>query len=157
MYFFAMAILIGAALNASIDQVWPSQHTAQARAERDKERVAAEIATALEHVRRSGRHRRTGEPGEIHWTELADDETTILDPVGDVDEPPAEFPERWANLKRHPAPSAAQPQRRGGAHRAGPSPSGPEPAGTLPVIPPKPTHPPADLAQNAWRGRPPGM
>ncbi|NUU24116.1 MAG: YihY/virulence factor BrkB family protein [Streptomycetaceae bacterium] len=125
MYFAAMAILIGAAINAAIDQVWPSHETAQARAEAEKERAAAEIAHALEAVRRAGRHR--GFPED--WDPEASHMDTVdlitplvtdgLDTPGegidtDTGEPPAEFPERWAN---HAQPRARRPDARNGTHR----------------------------------------
>ncbi|MCF2526220.1 YihY/virulence factor BrkB family protein [Yinghuangia soli] len=113
MYFAAMAILIGAAMNAAIDQVWPSQETAQARAEAEKERAAAEIATAMAAVRRAGKHR--GLPED--WDPEAGDDTVDLiapDEGSDGDEPPAEFPERWANYQ---PPRGNRPEGRNGAHR----------------------------------------
>jgi membrane protein len=119
MYFAAMAILIGAAMNAAIDQVWPSEETAQARAEKEKEEAAAEIARAMATVRRAGRHR--GLPGDWDPTDPADETVDLIAPDGaDADEPPSEFPERWANYPSRGKP----PETRNGNHRidAGPPP-----------------------------------
>ncbi|WP_244885040.1 YihY/virulence factor BrkB family protein [Wenjunlia vitaminophila] len=74
----AFAILVGAAVNASVDRVWPSLATAAAREEnaRAAERAAAEM------VARAAARRAAAEAGE----ELE----------FDSDEIPGEYPERWA-------------------------------------------------------------
>lgn len=74
----AFAVLVGAAVNAAVDHVWPSVATAVAREEnrRAKEEAAAEVVAAAAARRESAAR------GE------ADDE------IGS-DDTPAEFPERW--------------------------------------------------------------
>jgi membrane protein len=76
----AFAVLVGAAVNAAIDRVWPSLDTAAARAEAAlaREKAAAEVL-ALAAARRAASE---AEP---------DDE------IGG-DEMPAEFPERWTRF-----------------------------------------------------------
>ncbi|MET9873564.1 YihY/virulence factor BrkB family protein [Actinacidiphila glaucinigra] len=76
----AFAVLVGAAVNAAIDRVWPSIETAAAREEnaRARERAAADL------VAEAAARRAAFESGP-------DDE------VGPED-PPAEFPERWAGF-----------------------------------------------------------
>ncbi|MFR9675612.1 YihY/virulence factor BrkB family protein [Streptomyces sp. TR06-5] len=73
----AFAVLVGAAVNAAIDRVWPSVATAAARrvSEDAREKAAAEMVAAAE-ARRAMREAE----GE-----------------GDTD-PPAEFPERWTRF-----------------------------------------------------------
>jgi membrane protein len=71
----AFAVLVGAAVNAALDRVWPSAATATARAER----LAAGGAP------QPPGHR----PGRTH---LAADDGSA--PAA----PPAEFPERWAQF-----------------------------------------------------------
>ncbi|MFJ5215352.1 YihY/virulence factor BrkB family protein [Streptomyces sp. NPDC088354] len=76
----AFAVLVGAAVNAAIDRVWPSIETAAAREKnaRVRQRQAADrLAEAA--ARRAA------------FDDGPDDE------VGPVD-PPAEFPERWAGF-----------------------------------------------------------
>ncbi|MBO1335459.1 YihY/virulence factor BrkB family protein [Streptomyces sp. VRA16 Mangrove soil] len=72
----AFAVLVGAAVNAAIDRVWPSVATAAARAANDRVRTAA----AAELVARSAAARSTAPP--------------------DPDDPdmPSEFPERWSKF-----------------------------------------------------------
>ncbi|MEU3713061.1 YihY/virulence factor BrkB family protein [Streptomyces catenulae] len=85
----AFAVLVGAAMNAAIDRVWPSVATAAARAE--KERRAAEAAAAREN----------GPEGDVGADDDDDDdEDDDDDGVDDEDEPlpPAEYPERWARF-----------------------------------------------------------
>ncbi|WP_394813624.1 YihY/virulence factor BrkB family protein [Streptomyces hazeniae] len=75
----AFAVLVGAAVNAAIDRVWPSVATAAARRETEdaREQAAAEMIRAAE-ARRAMRDAE----GE-----------------GDGDQnPPAEFPERWTRF-----------------------------------------------------------
>ncbi|GAA3178417.1 MULTISPECIES: YihY/virulence factor BrkB family protein [Streptomyces] len=82
----AFAVLVGAAMNAATDRVWPSVATAAARAE--KERRAAEAAAAA-----SAHEAGDGADG-------CDDEDEEDDGADDPDEPlpPAEYPERWARF-----------------------------------------------------------
>ncbi|GAA1902778.1 YihY/virulence factor BrkB family protein [Streptantibioticus ferralitis] len=80
----AFAVLVGAAVNAAIDRIWPSVATAAARAERERENEkAAEEMVARAEARRAANH------------DSPDDE------IGPADEPPAEFPERWAGFLPH--------------------------------------------------------
>ncbi|MGP3951883.1 YihY/virulence factor BrkB family protein [Streptomyces sp. 7N604] len=84
----AFAVLVGAAVNAAIDRVWPSVATAAAREanERAREAAAAELIAraAAQRAARAG----ADEPDE-DWDESED---------GPDAEPPSEFPERWAQF-----------------------------------------------------------
>lgn len=79
----AFAVLVGAAVNAAIDHVWPSVATAAARRvnERAREEAAAEVVAAAA-ARRAMREAESG-GGE------------------DAANPPAEFPERWTKFLPH--------------------------------------------------------
>lgn len=80
----AFAVLVGAAVNAAIDRIWPSVATAAARAERDRENErAAEEVVARAEARRAANHE------------------SPTDEIGPEGEPPAEFPERWAHFLPH--------------------------------------------------------
>ncbi|MFC1412289.1 YihY/virulence factor BrkB family protein [Streptacidiphilus sp. N1-12] len=81
----AVAVLIGAAMNAAIDRMWPSRETALARAEneRAKEEAAAELIRRAE-ARRSAVRNSAANPAPEG--EEADGEA------------PAEYPERWADF-----------------------------------------------------------
>ncbi|MFI1962828.1 YihY/virulence factor BrkB family protein [Streptomyces pathocidini] len=84
----AFAVLVGAAVNAAIDRVWPSVATAAARAanERSREAAATELL-ARAAAQRAARAR--PEDLEEEWDEPVDEPDT---------EPPSEFPERWAQF-----------------------------------------------------------
>ncbi|MFG3258300.1 YihY/virulence factor BrkB family protein [Streptomyces sp. NPDC048172] len=71
----AFAVLVGAAVNAAIDHVWPSVATAAARRanERVREALAAEVVAAV-----AARRAREG--------------------TDDEEDAPAEFPERWTKF-----------------------------------------------------------
>ncbi|MBA0052093.1 YihY/virulence factor BrkB family protein [Streptomyces sp. AJS327] len=71
----AFAVLVGAAVNAAVDRVWPSVATAAARraTERVREEAAAEVVAAA-----AARRAMRDAEGE-----------------GAEEDPPAEFPERW--------------------------------------------------------------
>ncbi|MET9497184.1 YihY/virulence factor BrkB family protein [Streptomyces sp. NPDC006552] len=75
----AFAVLVGAAMNAAIDRVWPSVATAAARASNERVRT----------------------PGSAHYLARAAARATpyAADP-DDPDEPdmPSEFPERWSRF-----------------------------------------------------------
>lgn len=78
----AFAVLVGAAVNAAIDHVWPSVATAAARRanERRREEMAAEVVAAVAARRARG----SSDPD---------------DPEGDGSaDAPAEFPERWTKF-----------------------------------------------------------
>ena len=79
----AFAVLVGAAVNAAIDRVWPSVATAAARRmnERAREEAAAEVVAAAAARRAMRDAESTG--GE------------------DVEDAPAEFPERWTKFLPH--------------------------------------------------------
>lgn len=78
----AFAVLVGAAVNAAIDRVWPAAATAAARAanERQREQDAAEYAARAAAAR-------------VRAAEHADD-------LDDPDDPdmPSEYPERWSRF-----------------------------------------------------------
>ncbi|WP_233221812.1 YihY/virulence factor BrkB family protein [Streptomyces carminius] len=78
----AFAVLVGAAVNAAIDHVWPSVSTAAARraTERAREQAAAEVVAAAA----ARRAMRGAEGGDGDGEEAG--------------EPPAEFPERWTKF-----------------------------------------------------------
>ncbi|MEU1213091.1 YihY/virulence factor BrkB family protein [Streptomyces sp. NPDC005791] len=73
----AFAVLVGAAVNAAIDRVWPSLATAAAREASDRLRAAQ----AAELVARAQ---------AAHWEAYADDEDDVS--------MPSEFPERWSRF-----------------------------------------------------------
>ncbi|MEU0129479.1 MULTISPECIES: YihY/virulence factor BrkB family protein [unclassified Streptomyces] len=75
----AFAVLVGAAVNAAIDRVWPSLATAAARAASDR----LKAAQAAELVARTQ---------AANWDAYADDEED------DDVSMPSEFPERWSRF-----------------------------------------------------------
>ncbi|AGI87104.1 YihY/virulence factor BrkB family protein [Streptomyces albidoflavus] len=79
----AFAVLVGAAVNAAIDRVWPSVATAAARAANDAAREERAAAARAERA----------ESGEPDAPEEPDD-------LDDPDDPdmPSEFPERWSKF-----------------------------------------------------------
>ncbi|QMU80163.1 YihY/virulence factor BrkB family protein [Streptacidiphilus sp. PB12-B1b] len=81
----ALAVLIGAAMNASVDRMWPSRATEQARAEneRAREEAAAELVRRAEARRTAARNRAANPPPSGEEAE---------------GEAPAEYPERWADF-----------------------------------------------------------
>lgn len=88
----AFAVLVGAAVNAAIDRVWPSVATAAARAEVDRRKEAVAAQAAAERAALALVH------------ELEDDPADR--------EPPSEFPERWAQfLPPEDVRSRIQPER----------------------------------------------
>ncbi|MFI1796660.1 YihY/virulence factor BrkB family protein [Streptomyces sp. NPDC020379] len=84
----AFAVLVGAAVNAAIDRVWPSVATAGARAEVDRQRAVARAREAAERAARAL---------EAGLEEDFDDEAEE-GAAGQDREPPSEFPERWAQF-----------------------------------------------------------
>jgi membrane protein len=78
----AFAVLVGAAVNAAIDHVWPSVATAAARRanERRREEAAAEVVAAV-----AARRARGDGNGDDGMDDAAEDA-------------PAEFPERWTKF-----------------------------------------------------------
>ena len=81
----ALAVLIGAAMNASVDRMWPSRATEQARAEneRAREEAAAELVRRAEARRSAVRNKAANPPPSGEEAE---------------GEAPAEYPERWADF-----------------------------------------------------------
>ncbi|MFD8213160.1 YihY/virulence factor BrkB family protein [Streptomyces sp. NPDC059697] len=71
----AFAVLVGAAVNAAIDRVWPAAATAAARAANERLRQEQ----AAEYVARAAAHR-------------------VADPDPDDPDMPSEFPERWSRF-----------------------------------------------------------
>ncbi|MFI6724874.1 YihY/virulence factor BrkB family protein [Streptomyces sp. R-74717] len=91
----AFAVLVGAAVNAAIDRVWPSLATAAARAANERVRAAQ----AAEFVARTQAENRDGD-----WDDDDDD--------GDSPYMPSEFPERWSRfLPPDDVKSRLQPSR----------------------------------------------
>ncbi|MFJ8042637.1 YihY/virulence factor BrkB family protein [Kitasatospora sp. NPDC096147] len=124
----ALAVLIGAAMNAALDRRWPTTETADARAENERasEEAAAAVvreATARRAVERARLARELG-LGEGHEEDLDEEED---------DDPPSEYPERWADFlppgnvrgrlasggthrRRRPPPPPPETDRPGGWH-----------------------------------------
>ena len=126
----AFAVLVGAAVNAAVDRVWPSVATAAAREENARRREAAAAAVVAQAAaRRRARH---------------------AGPPDDEGEPPAEYPERWADFLPHRDLRARLRARRGPEEvprvpgqtetppdaAARPGPEGPAPPGTSGFPPP---------------------
>ncbi|GGZ34487.1 membrane protein [Streptomyces inusitatus] len=86
----AFAVLVGAAVNAAIDHVWPSVATAAAREANERVR-AAQAAEVLARARASHIFDDTDDD-EDDW----DDD--YGDGVGGTGEMPSEFPERWSRF-----------------------------------------------------------
>ncbi|MEV6673485.1 YihY/virulence factor BrkB family protein [Streptomyces sp. NPDC051162] len=84
----AFAVLVGAAVNAAIDRVWPSVATAGARAEVDRQRA---VALAREAAERAARALEAGLEEDL-------DDEVEEGAAGQDREPPSEFPERWAQF-----------------------------------------------------------
>jgi membrane protein len=110
----AFAVLVGAAVNAAVDRVWPSLATAAAREENARLREAAAAAVvARAEARRAARA-------------FAEDD----------EGPPAEYPERWADVLPHRDVRSRLRPRRPGVSGGVSSPSSP------PALPPMPSIPP---------------
>ncbi|MEU2247152.1 YihY/virulence factor BrkB family protein [Streptomyces sp. NPDC019224] len=86
----AFAVLVGAAVNAALDRVWPSVATAAARAANDRVRAAQ----AAEFVARTQAESWHGGPVD---DEDEDDDEDEGD-EGDSPYMPSEFPERWSRF-----------------------------------------------------------
>ncbi|MFG3526822.1 YihY/virulence factor BrkB family protein [Streptomyces sp. NPDC047917] len=98
----AFAVLVGAAVNAAIDRVWPSLATAAARAANDRVRAAQ----AAELVARA----QAG--NQEDWDDDDDDDDDDGSDVGDSPYMPSEFPERWSKfLPPDDVKSRLQPSR----------------------------------------------
>ncbi|WP_459247732.1 YihY/virulence factor BrkB family protein [Streptomyces youssoufiensis] len=147
----AFAVLVGAAVNAALDRVWPSVATAAAREERERERRRA-VARAYAEA-----------------AAMAED--------GDGDgadaEPPSEFPERWAQFlppedvrsrlhawrerertqqgdagRQRPTARAEEAARE--AARPPQDPERPPAPATDPRYPPRPSYPPGPFPPSAY-------
>ncbi|MFJ6384443.1 YihY/virulence factor BrkB family protein [Kitasatospora sp. NPDC092039] len=115
----ALAVLIGAAMNAAIDRRWPTLETADARAENERahEEAAAAVVREVAARRAVERARRARELGlaegvEEEWGE---------DEGEDVDAP-SEYPERWADVLAAENVRGRLTARGGPHHRPGPPP-----------------------------------
>ncbi|MFD4661580.1 YihY/virulence factor BrkB family protein [Kitasatospora sp. NPDC058444] len=115
----ALAVLIGAAMNAAIDRRWPTLETADARAENERahEEAAAAVVREVAARRAVERARRARELGlaegvEEEWGE---------DEGEDVDVP-SEYPERWADVLAADNVRGRLTARGGPHHRPGPPP-----------------------------------
>ncbi|MGW3041710.1 YihY/virulence factor BrkB family protein [Kitasatospora sp. NPDC001159] len=141
----ALAVLIGAAMNAAIDRRWPTLETADARAENERahEEAAAAVVREVAARRAVERARRARELGlaegvEDEWGE---------EEVDDVDVP-AEYPERWADILAADNVRGRLTARGGPHHRPAPPPpdsdrpAGPPPERPAPSYPPRPPRPP---------------
>ncbi|MFJ3792470.1 YihY/virulence factor BrkB family protein [Kitasatospora sp. NPDC090091] len=137
----ALAVLIGAAMNAAIDRRWPTLETADARAENERahEEAAAAVVREVAARRAVERARRARELGlaegaeEEHWEDEGED----------VDVP-SEYPERWADVLAADNVRARLTTRGGPHHRPTPPapdsdrPTAPPPERPLPGHPPRP-------------------
>ncbi|MFF2652239.1 YihY/virulence factor BrkB family protein [Streptomyces sp. NPDC058045] len=88
----AFAVLVGAAVNAAVDRVWPSVATAAARAAQDRARQAqaAEYEAALHG---------TDEDTDDDWDEDAfGEDGDWAASAGTGTDMPSEFPERWSKF-----------------------------------------------------------
>ncbi len=90
----ALAVLVGAAMNAAIDRRWPTVETADARAENERanEEAAAAVVREVTARRAIERARRARELG------LAEGVEEEFDEAEDDHDPPSEYPERWADF-----------------------------------------------------------
>ncbi|MFD7071706.1 YhjD/YihY/BrkB family envelope integrity protein [Streptomyces sp. NPDC059913] len=88
----AFAVLVGAAVNAAIDRVWPSMATAAARAANDRLRAAQ----AAEFVARSQAESPGRSRPAYDWDDEGDDDED--DGLADSPYMPSEFPERWSKF-----------------------------------------------------------
>ncbi|MFJ9691790.1 YihY/virulence factor BrkB family protein [Kitasatospora sp. NPDC101183] len=141
----ALAVLIGAAMNAAIDRRWPTLETADARAENERAHEAAAAAVVREVAARRAveRARRARELGlaEGHEEEWGEDE-------GDDVDVPSEYPERWADVLAADNVRGRLTARGGPHHRPAPPPpdsdrpTGPPPAAEPGPGPQAPGYPP---------------
>nr|WP_234435109.1 YihY/virulence factor BrkB family protein [Streptomyces novaecaesareae] len=115
----ALAVLIGAAMNAAIDRRWPTLETADARAE--NERAHEEAAAAV--VREVAARRAVERARRARVLELAEgvEEEWGEDEGEDVDVP-SEYPERWADVLAAENVRGRLTARGGPHHRPAPPP-----------------------------------
>lgn len=147
----ALAVLIGAAMNAAIDRRWPTLETADARAENERahEEAAAAVVREVAARRAVERARRARELGLAEGTE----EEYYGEDADDVDVP-SEYPERWADVMAADNVRGRITARGGGPHhRPAPPPpdsdrpTAPPPDWTVPGPPSRPPRPPWDPGQ----------
>lgn len=111
----AFAVLVGAAVNAAIDRVWPSVATAAARAANDRVR-AAQAAEFVARTQAASWH-----GGPQNDDEDEDEEDDDEGDVGDSPYMPSEFPERWSRfLPPDDVKSRLQPSREKDAEKPHP-------------------------------------
>ncbi|GAB2689879.1 hypothetical protein GCM10010442_03670 [Kitasatospora kifunensis] len=93
-FVLALAVLIGAAMNAAIDRRWPSVETADARAENERasEQHAAAVVREISARRAAERAQRARAFGLAEGVEDEDENGE------GGDEAPSEYPERWADF-----------------------------------------------------------
>lgn len=139
----ALAVLIGAAMNAAIDRRWPTLETADARAENERAHEAAAAATVREVAARRAaeRARRARELGlaegaEEEWGEDEGDDVDV----------PSEYPERWADVLAADNVRGRLTARGGPHHR----PTPPPPDSDRPTAPPPEYPPPGYPPRPPW-------
>ncbi|MGW6918110.1 YihY/virulence factor BrkB family protein [Kitasatospora sp. NPDC054939] len=142
----ALAVLIGAAMNAAIDRRWPTLETADARAENERahEEAAAAVVREVAARRAVERARRARELGLAEGTE---EESWEADEADDLDVP-SEYPERWADVMAAENVRGRITARGSGPHHrpTPPPPDSDRPAAPPPdwTIPSRPPRPPWD-------------
>jgi membrane protein len=142
----ALAVLIGAAMNAAIDRRWPSVETADARAEHERASEEAAATLVREAVARRAAER-AQLARELGLGEGTDEEYGEFGEDDEEGTPPSEYPERWADFL---PPSRVRSRLGGsGAHRRRrtlPPPDSDRPADGPPE---RPAYPP----ETPWGGR----
>ncbi|MFG3049919.1 YihY/virulence factor BrkB family protein [Kitasatospora sp. NPDC048239] len=131
----AIAVLIGAAMNAAIDRRWPTLETADARAENERaqEEAAAAVVREVAARRAVERARRARELG---LAEGAEEE--YYEEEGEDADVPSEYPERWADVLAADNVRGRLTTRGGPHHR----PTPPPPDSDRPTVPPPDYHVP---------------
>nr|BFD90396.1 YihY/virulence factor BrkB family protein [Kitasatospora sp. Xyl93] len=117
----ALAVLIGAAMNAAIDRRWPTLETADARAENERahEEAAAAVVREVAARRAVERARRARELG---LAEGVEEEWGEDEGEGEDVDAPSEYPERWADVLAAENVRGRLTARGGPHHRPGPPP-----------------------------------
>lgn len=148
----ALAVLIGAAMNAALDRRWPTLETADARAENERanEEAAAAVVREVAARRAVERARRARELGLAEGVEDESEEE------GDEGAVPSEYPERWADVLA-PENVKGRLASRGPHHRpTPPPPDSDRPAEPLPAPPVHPGAPGPDPGR-VMPGQPPQL
>ncbi|MEV8093821.1 YihY/virulence factor BrkB family protein [Kitasatospora sp. NPDC085879] len=167
----ALAVLIGAAMNAAIDRRWPSVETADARAQNERASEAA-AATVVREAAARRALQRAQLVRELGLADGGEDE----DEDDDEGHAPAEYPERWAEVlppdsllrrilggggaSRRQAPPPPDTDRPTAPPRSSPH-HHPHPQQPLrqpeplypPPPPPMPPVPPVQSPRTPWDGR----